>query len=374
MQNKQSVKADPVSFNGSSGIEWCGETWEVTAGCTKVSSGCAHCYAETLVGGRFAGSARRRVRDGVANGSPIDLSLEVINDRGRWNGEVRELGMNLNQPLARKSPTVYFVNSRSDLFHEGVDFEYIDQVFAVMALCPEHRFLILTKRPGRMREYLTETGSVGHRIYRQVERWLDQGGCGNGFFGSSQWDRAHALAGESTSGSGRIDHTAWKMPLPNVWLGTSVEDQETVRARVDDLLACPVARAAGQGGGRFLSAEPLLGPLDLGNCLCTTYSEGGLTLGQYIDWVIVGGESGADARACSVRWIESIVDQCRDTSVPVFVKQLGKFCFGQWDHEDNDGHGCTLRMKDPKGGDPSAWPDHLRVREVPAGLVLGGGS
>ncbi|MHA7813231.1 MAG: DUF5131 family protein [Phycisphaerales bacterium] len=354
-------------MSGESGIEWCDRSWEVVAGCTKVSSGCANCYAERLVGTRHAGVARKRKRDGVDNGSAIDLSLEVINDKGRWSGDVRLLEMNLGQPLSRKAPTVYFVNSRSDLFHEDVPFSYVDKVFAVMALCPRHRFLVLTKRPERMRAYLDWKG-LGLDVRIQDAAW---------------YSFAQKLE--------------CSMPLPNVWLGASVEDQETANTRLPELLACPAA-------GRFISAEPLLGPVELPLRISQIqrhaqlgYSDASRV--QSSLWVIVGGESGPGARVCNVAWIRSVVEQCRGrlAGVPVFVKQLGADVRDRndagfegepedaWDlavirdvEHDPDGDSTQyqgkpvrVRLNSSKGNDPAEWPAGLRVRDVPAGLVIG---
>lgn len=385
-------------MSGVSGIEWCDRTWEVTAGCTHVSSGCANCYAETLVAGRFSGVARRRVEDGLANGSAIDVSLEVIDaQRKRWNGEVRLLDMNLAQPLSRRAPTVYFVNSRSDLFHERVPFSFIDRVFEVMTMCPQHRFLVLTKRPGRMREYLTSEG------------WSYDG---PGSFVELEHE-------------GKTYRAPW--PLPNVWLGTSCEDQAAADARVPELLACPAA-------GRFVSAEPLLGPVDLDRIETRTVFPGGGAEQRWdsaisgkrfnewaegdvdaskIDWVIVGGESGQRARACHLDWIRSIVVDCQGSGTPVYVKQLGKVISGdhefpgwkgvidRWYMEDGTAlrrpvlpmeydpepyHGrpegsVAFGLAHPRGGVMSEWPEDLRVRELPVGIAevmdpesVGGGS
>jgi protein gp37 len=366
-------------MSGESLIEWCDRSWEVTAGCTKVSSGCANCYAERLVGTRHAGVARKRKRDGTDNGSAVDLSLEVINDKGRWSGHARLLEMNLSQPLSRKAPTVYFVNSRSDLFHPDVPFSYVDKVFAVMALCPRHRFLVLTKRPERMRAYLEQPASMAFRgVCAALRRMGKQGSTG-----------------------------AW--PLENVWLGTSVEDQEAANTRLPELYRCPAA-------GRFVSAEPLLNRVSLGRWLnacpgskhvdglshgwmfdgdnpsitcdwCGEHRDAisGCVYGESkseppkFDWVIVGGESGPGARPCNVEWIRSIKELCEFVSVPVFVKQLGACASdpvngiaGAMLKVDRDADALVShRLKSRKGNDMAEWPADLRVRDVPEALRLG---
>lgn len=370
-------------------IEWTGFTWEPTAGCTHVSEGCRHCYAEKLVAGRLCGVARKRKREGKANGSAVDLSLDVINHKtGKWNGHVEPLGMNLEQPLKRRKPTVYFVNSRSDLFHPDVPFEYIDRVFAVMALCPQHRFQVLTKRPERMQEYLTRREPLSGSFTRKR-------GC--------EWktpsDRVYGIV-HCKKRSQEVIERGMVWPLPNVWLGTSAENQEQANKRISDLLQCPAAMW-------FVSAEPLLGEVDLNRLYSELPCPGGVFERRWrsslsgkrsdlsgfsntdipkLDWVIVGGESGPGARGCNVAWIRSIVEQCKSAGVPVFVKQLGAHCV----HPDCDyrsldfgggvqfaGTGTSTDMRvllnNSKGGDPAEWPEDLRVREIPDGLQIGGG-
>ena len=349
-------------------IEWTGDTWEVTAGCSRVSSGCENCYAEKLVGTRFYGMAKRREHDGVANGSPLDLSLNVINPKTKkWNGHIELLEMNIDHPLKKKKPTVYFVNSRSDLFHEKVPFEYIDKVFAVMALCPRHRFQVLTKRPERMAEYLTKTRPI---------QLLD----GDPFDEISTNEFVSGEITEITGGEdrgihGRLLREGW--PLPNVWLGTSVEDQDAADKRIPQLLACPAI-------GRFISAEPLIGQVFLEipyGCRSCNHSGpqvfarqgcrqcGGTGDEPSIGGVIAGGESGPfdDVRMCRLEWFRSIKDQCEGAGVPFFMKQMGVKC-----HDFSDDHAPCLETKigTGKGGDPSEWPEDMRVRQVPEGLRI----
>lgn len=352
-------KRERLGDFGMSGskIEWTEQTWEVTAGCTRVSEGCRNCYAEKLVGSRFFGMAERRLADGVANGSTIDMSLKVINPKTKkWNGRVELLSMNLDQPLKRKKPTVYFVNSRSDLFHPDVPFGFIDRVFAVMALCPDHRFQVLTKRPERMAEYFEQKG-LGLDVRIQDAA------------------RFHFKKDLSCT-----------IPLPNVWLGTSVEDQAAADERVPHLLACPV----GDRAGRFLSCEPLIGEVDLESIsiICENTNEPfyfnalsdslarGLWFGdedeksRKVSYIIVGGESGPidDVRICRLEWFRSIKDQCEESGVPFYMKQTGMRCF---DFDDPRAPCKETKVGTGKGNDPSKWPDDLRVRQIPDGLTIG---
>ena len=251
-------------------IEWCDTTWNPVTGCTKVSPGCAHCYAE--------GIAKR-----LWKGRPFE-DVRVHADR-------------VNQPYRWRKPRRVFVNSMSDLFHEDVPFRFIDAVFHVMRETPKHTYQILTKRPDRMRLYMRDT-------------------------------RARSL--------------------PNVWLGVSVENQRMADERIPLLLDTLAAV-------RFLSVEPLLGPVNLHPWL-----SGG------INWVIVGGESGPKARPCELRWIGSIVDQCAAAGVSAFVKQLGARPM----HTSlTDARLGPLQIADRKGGNPDEWPPELRVREWPTAIV-----
>lgn len=333
----------------NSNIEWTDATWTCITGCTRVSEGCDHCY-----------SARMTHRLEMM-GQQKYTGLTVLNPKGdrHFNGVVKCHDDCLTIPFKWKKPRRIFVNSMSDTFHKEVPFEFIDKVFAVMALCPQHTFQVLTKRPGRMAEYFA-AGSVGHRIYQQVGRWLDDGE--DGLLGRS-WDHAHQLAGASASG-GIYEHTAWNVPLKNVWLGTSIENQEQADKRIPELLRCPAAV-------RFLSAEPLLAAVDLSpmyvdtecpNYLldgsppmmdpetgvrecCKSCDYTGVISESAIDWVIVGSESGAGRRPMKTEWAESIRDQCKAAGVPFFMKQMS--------------------VNGRISGDIELFPKSLQIREFP---------
>lgn len=305
-------------MSGTSAIEWTDATWNAIRGCVKVSPGCANCYAEAFAE-RFRG----------VPGHPYEQGFDL-----------RLVPEKLTDPLRWTKPRRIFVNSMSDLFQDGVPDEYIDQVFAVMALSPRHTFQVLTKRADRMRAYIG------------VRR---EGGRNQIVFDAMQ-DRARA-EGRSAWG---IDFT-W--PLPNVWLGVSVENQHFAEERIPDLLQTPAAV-------RFISAEPLLGPLDLDLEWLAPFKETDASLNRTprLDWVIVGGESGRGARPLAVEWVRSIVKQCKSAGVPVFVKQLG--ASPSESRDTGQVHNpmslpTSIYLKSRKGGDPSEWPADLRVREFP---------
>lgn len=278
-------------------IEWTDEVWNPVAGCSKVSAGCKHCYAERM--------AKRCV------GMGVEKYQGTVDGAGRWTGRINFDEAALVAPLRWKRPRMVFVNSMSDLFHEGVPFEFVDRVFAVMALCPQHTFQVLTKRPERMLQYMNSPFRVGDDIHDAIENLHIE------------------LMEEHEFWSADHDVPAW--PLPNVWLGVSVEDQEQADARIPKLLACPAAL-------RFLSCEPLLGAVDLMHlqpsdppteidCLSGTHGvlrpHGGVC--NSIDWVICGGESGAGVRPMHPDWACGLRDQCVGAGVPFFFKQWGEW-------------------------------------------------
>jgi len=272
-------------------IEWTEETWNPIAGCSIISEGCQNCYAMSL--------ANRLGSIGATKDKYGDLTRKTESGRIIWNGNVRFDEKALLEPLKRKKPTMYFVNSMSDLFHEAVPTEWIDKVFAIMALCPEHTFQVLTKRPDRMKAYLTvDKDSL---IY---PRFLFQ---------------THNIEHSKT-----IDIVYKKqlacVPLKNVWLGASAENQETFDSRIDHLIQTPASV-------RFVSAEPLLSDIqmiteEVDYLRGEWYGNDEGLVGK-IDWVIVGGESGHNARPMKPDWVRHIRDQCQETKTPFFFKQWG---------------------------------------------------
>lgn len=230
-----------------SSIEWTDSTWNPVVGCTKVSSGCAHCYAERMAK-RLVAIADSAQARGQNAGRAANYA-SVINERGRWNGRVFLDYEAIEDPLHWRLPRVIFVNSMSDLFHEEVPLDFIRRVFDVMNRCPQHTFQVLTKRPHLAAEYAA----------------------------SITWS-------------------------PNIWMGTSVENNDVVE-RVKHLQLVPAHV-------RFLSVEPLLGPIPR------------LPLSG-IHWAIVGGESGPGARPMRREWVTQLRDRCERYGVPFFFKQWG---------------------------------------------------
>lgn len=318
------------------GIQWTDATWNPIVGCSILSAGCRGCYA--------MGEAARLERMGVVKYCNLTTDTKV---GPVWNGNVALDERSLEQPMRWRRSLIIFVNSMSDLFHEALTDTQIDQVFAVMALSPTHTFQVVTKRSARMRAYTTDPGTPD-RIAQAallIGRDLRPGHPG---WSVSNWRRA----------DGSIV-PIW--PLPNLWMGVTVEDQDAARARLDDLDKTPAVL-------RFVSAEPLLEEIDLQLADCDGFKL------RSIDWVIVGGESGPRARTCNVEWITDVMRQCRNAAIPVFVKQLGArfidekdFIGGAAVRLDKDvGRDLTCRLKHRKGADITEWPEYLRVRQMPA--------
>ena len=256
----------------NSKIEWTEATWNPLRGCARVSEGCRFCYAER-VADRFSGT-----------GQPYEgLTTRGKDGQPRWNNEIMLVPHMLKKPLSWKRSRRIFVNSMSDLFHEKVPFDYIQQVFDVMRQASWHEFQILTKRAERLAEL-----------------------------------------------SPKID---WQQ---NVWMGVSIEDSRVID-RADALREVPATI-------RFLSLEPLIGPIP------------NLDLAE-LDWAIIGGESGNQARIMEPEWAIDLLNQCRSANVPCFIKQMGT----QWAKRQGS--------KSRKGDDFSEFPEALQVREYPRGNV-----
>lgn len=321
------------------GISWTDQTWNPIRGCSRVSQGCVNCYAESMAA-RFSGP-----------GQPYEGLARMTPSGARWTGEVRLVEEHLADPLRWKRPRRVFVNSMSDLFHEKLAFEDISAVFRTCMFAERHTFQILTKRPGQMLEY------VEHVTRRKP---------------------AHGPAdGE------RILGQQW--PLPNVWLGVSVEDQKTADERIPILLQCPAAV-------RFVSYEPALAAVDFcrikpprgmpdtvldvlsgTGSYTSSYGVPGIRIDDVprLDWVIVGGESGPNARPFDLAWARSTVEQCAAAGVACFVKQMGSRPVRR-DGASAPGYPpgsiVPLKLHDRAGADPAEWPEDLRVQQFPEGL------
>lgn len=296
-------------------IEWTDATWNPITGCSVISPGCTNCYAMRLAGTRMKNHPSRAGLTTDSKAGPV------------WNGQVRFNEQWLDEPLRWKRPRMIFVCAHADLFHESVPAEWIDRVFAVMALAPHHRFQVLTKRAKRMREYMLGLNCDGARRFQ-----IAKAGC----------REANSRGFDGDLIESRIVDLGW--PLPNVWLGVSAEDQRRADERIPDLLATPAAV-------RWLSAEPLLGAVNLeaawhgqnaldGECWgdCGWCEKGHPPMhncqkgkGDWekgrsgIDWVVAGGESGPGARPMHPRWARSLRDQCAAAGVPFLFKQWGNF-------------------------------------------------
>ncbi len=337
---------------GKSKIEWTDAVWNPVVGCEKVSEACKNCYA--------IGMAHRLA--GIEHSAKKYEGITKKTEGGRINftGKVRLDEASLLKPFQWKKGKKIFANSMGDLFHKDVPFEWIDKVFAVMALCPHHTFQILTKRPERMREYFESRVSNFNQpiedcileIVRKddivfennknnawvslFKEWVDEGG-----------QKAYCTLSTDA--------------MPNVWLGATVENQKTANERIPHLLACPAKV-------RFLSCEPLLEAIDL-NGIFEDFCDGGKMSYIYplkgyrhttqtiknttipkIDWVIVGGESGRGARPTHPDWVRSIRDQCKEAGVPFFFKQWGEWLpadgrrLYQYKRIDIDFETCMLKV------------------------------
>lgn len=332
-------------------IEWTDATWQVASGCSPASAGCRNCYSATLAGTRLKHTERC-----------AGLTREAEDGRHVWTGEVRLHPDQLDVPLRWRKPRRIFVGERTDLFHPAIPDDYIDRVWAVMALTPQHTYQILTKRPERMREYLS--AARAHPVGLAALDITLQ--CPPG-----------SRVGAGVMLQGDIAHL-------KVWLGVSIEDQTTADARIPDLLATPAAV-------RWVSAEPLLGSANIvapgtegsrldalrGAYHCEGRNEPWPT--GCLSWVVVGGESGPHARPMRLEWVRVLLRQTKSTGVPTFVKQLGARCImDRNDAVQSVALGAGWRALKPgtdlgevsfrqhKGADMTEWPKDVRVQEMPS--------
>lgn len=286
-------------------IEWTTDVWNAVTGCEKISAGCKFCYAKHGMWHRLSAMTNT-----VYHGRQFE-NVQCHPER-------------LIQPLRWTRPRRIFTNSMSDLFHPKVPFEFIGAMFGAMALAPQHTFQILTKRPERMLQFF---------------EWVEyEGRCGPDRSAAKLCEALLLKQCEDKStvppkgfkqSSEAILERGW--PLPNVWIGVSVENQEAANERIPLLVKAPAAV-------RWVSAEPLLGPVDLndtpaGDVLCHCDGCMSLTPDTRIDWVVVGGESGYGARPMHPSWATALRDQCLANGVRYFFKQWGEWApcaEGEW--------------------------------------------
>lgn len=324
-------------MSDSTRISWTDATWSPVTGCTKVSDGCLNCYIERTPPFRMNGRAftcprcggTGYVEDSDGNrlafgkaGKPL-LGAQCTRCAGTGRAGVGDTtGVRMHEdrlgvPLHWRKPRKVFVCSMADLFHDSVSSSFIASVFAVMALSPQHTFQVLTKRHGRMQSLLSSP-DFHWRVWHAILT-ISHG---------KSLPIPPAITAHFRGGA-RLSESAMEA-LPNVWLGVSVEDQKTADLRIPALLDSPAAV-------RWLSCEPLLGPVDLGvwtaphspECLDGDDAPPWCTCGRdyagYLDWVVVGGESGRGARPMHPDWARSLRDQCRDAGVPYLFKQWGEW-------------------------------------------------
>jgi len=259
-----------------SSIEWTDETWNIVTGCDRISPGCDHCYIERTI--------------------PFRIEGRRFDEHGRMG--IRLHPDRLDKPLHWRKPRLVFVNSLSDLFHKDVPADFVLAVWSTMSRAPQHTFQLLTKRPQRMQRIVD---AIAFTLDDGAARLGDPFTGGEAYLWPGTWDDEEGDPWPVTEAD--IDGGG-EQPLPNVWLGTSIEsDRYTFRA--DHLRATPAAV-------RWLSLEPLLGALP------------SLSL-EGIDWVVVGGESGPGARPMHPGWVRDIRDRCVAADVPFFFKQWGEW-------------------------------------------------
>ena len=409
-------------------IEWTEATWNPVSGCDKISDGCKNCYAEKMAKRLQAMGAK-----GYENGFAVTLHPE-----------------RLNEPTKRKKPTMYFVCSMGDLFHDDIPFEFIDKIFDIMFACPQHTFQILTKRPERMRDYIKE------RAYRKQPARVEEDRipfkymgmlhlddlyyrnmCGyakNDFAcdcsylcsypnnSESQEDCEHGhrkcfsfncpistdnphksvLEKEGVEDEYEYDDEGYAVDcewmeiyqrpkyayVSNVWLGVTAENQEQADKRIPILLDTPAHK-------RFVSIEPMIGNINLKNII-NDYAGirtqinsliGHKSIGnadflntrdcQKLDWVICGGETGANARPMHPNWVRSLRDQCQDAKVPFFFKQWGEWAFEMPTsfkkeptlYMNTYGHTATEEEAIADGG---SWKGFWKVGKKIAGHLIDG--
>lgn len=300
-------------------VEWTDWSWPVVNGCRRKSPGCENCYAERL-------SATRLSKTGKY------IGLAVMGPHGpRWTSESRLWRPSLDEPLRMRKPAKVFVADMGDLFYEENRDEDIAAIFGVMAAAPQHTFQVLTKRADRMVEWF---------------KWVDGYSKGEMQLPLLLHHAQRLCEHKALRHTDPILRRPW--PLPNVWLGVSVENQRYADERIPQLQKTSAVV-------RFVSYEPALDRVDF-----TPF------LRPKIDWLIVGGESGPGARRFNIDWARDAKNQCEFMGTAFFCKQLGARPYEAFRrHEGSPFELGAIELNDSKGGDMSEWPKDLRVRQFP---------
>lgn len=393
-------------------IEWTGETWQISDGCSLESPGCFSCYAMDF--------AHRGLHE-------RHRGLTVIGQRGPqnvgpvWTGEVRPFVGKLDQPLKWKRSKTIFVNSMSDIFHEKLPFEHIAAVFGIMAATPQHTYQVLTKRPKQALAFFAWLDEQAQAFLDHPSLLADHGQfaeliqCWSDVFNPGQHrvftldemrvivcigfaelaltarDRAAAPADDLVAPYRQTavldedpDLFAFPVwPLRNVWMGVSAEDQRWYDRRVGLLRQIPAAL-------RWVSVEPQLGPIEMGRYRGAQPALPGTgVVARDVDWMVIGGESGRGARAFRLDWARSLLRQAKRQGVAVFIKQFGAQAYDTCEFCNGTGNGPFAGASEPllcqtcgglrelpvfagvKGGEIELWPEELRVREFPVVAVVG---
>jgi protein gp37 len=319
-------------MSNKTGIAWTDETANWIVGCSKISQGCRSCYAATA-----ANSPRLQ---------QFDQYKGVVDGDGNWNGEIAFVPKVLGQLIRSKKRRRVFAPSMGDPFHQGVKDEWLDQFFVTVALTPHITYQVLTKRPERMLEYCDRL--YGDRFRHQIQ-----------------------LRGlERDENLTKIYNR--NLPLSNLWLGVTVENEAAANERIPLLLQTPAAV-------RFLSVEPLLEAIDLvdgemhnpgfgeghpwlnplGGIVYD--NEGNFSCAPAIDWGIIGGESGSAARPFEMEWAQLLINQFQEAKIPIFMKQVGSNAFYE---------GKPFKTKSRAGSDPKEWPEWAQIQEFPDSSII----
>lgn len=326
-------------------IEWCTESWNPTVGCSIVSPGCANCYAMK--------QAWRNYKFGTRGYEDV---VKATKQGARWTGTVNFIPSALGKPLTRRKPSLWFVNSMSDLFHENVTNEQIAAVMGVImaTAARSQHYVVLTKRFERVPQWLKW---FNDQVRQPLPVLSLLGATHAALMQNLSSNRESAIKAFLPLVDAGEPVPEW--PPKNLWIGPSIENQETCNQRL------PVAAQLHLAGfNTVLSLEPLLGPVDL---LKTPVGLGHLAEVNGFDparaWVLLGGESdqGADARPYDIAWAREIIDTCAMLDVPLFHKQLGS--------NPTIAECGSYVLKDRRGADPNEWPEDLRVRQAPPSLM-----